>query len=295
MIHLGCCAFNFNGWTLEESLRLCRDLGFDRVDAGGGQVGVDQAVDDPVAEARRVRELATQNQLQLSELFLNAVPVDGAGVQPSEEDAALADRMVERFKRICDFSSQAGFRSVMGAKGKLDDEASRERAVNRLNQMADAAKDHGLQYTVEIGGGDDVSAERQLVADVPGLRYTLDYAHSLPRGAKLENVMQLHDLTAHIHAKPAYPGRSKAYAHLSTTDWETIFADLKQRNWDGDVVVECIAYPVDDPRLDRAAFVQIDVPFEQVPVDPGPLSHPAFQTMRLAYDLVLALEKTGEF
>jgi len=141
---------------------------------------------------------------------------------------------------------------------------------------------------VEVGGGDDDAPFREL-ADLTGVRYPLDYAHSLPRGAELERVMRLHDLVAHIHAKPARPGWSKAFAHRSATDWPRIVADLRARDWDGAIVVECIAYPVEDPRLERAAFIETELPHAPAPIDPGPVSHPALQTAHQYYHLALAL------
>lgn len=294
MIHLGCCAFNFNGLSLAESLRFCQELGFGVVDVSGGQIGVDTMVDDPVRTADDLRALALLHRMRFSELFLNVVDVDGEGVMPSEPDDAKRARMLERFSSICACVGEADFSSVMGPKtGPVPDDAAKSRAYACLNEMVAIARGHGLAYHVEIGGGYDNTPHRELAEAVPGLRYTLDYAHSLPRGAALENVMQMHELTGHIHAKPAFPGRTKAFAHLSTIPWETIFADLQARGWSGDVVVECIAYPVEDGELDRPAFIEIAEPFEKLPVDPGPLSHPAFQTVRYAYDVLLAMRAAG--
>ncbi|MFP4381095.1 MAG: sugar phosphate isomerase/epimerase family protein [Candidatus Sumerlaeia bacterium] len=290
MINLGVCAFNYNGWSLEESLRLCRDMGFEYVDVGGGQIGQDAMVENPGKAGQRVREAIEKNGLVLSELFLNAVQVDGGGVLPTEADAGKREKMLERFKAICECAFLAGFKSVMGSSGPLGDPDKRETGLETLRKMTGIATDNRLVFTVETGAGLYTDVAQEVAREAPGLKYTLDYAHHLPTGRDLEGLLPLHEQTHHIHAKPAAPGLFKAFAHHSTTDWKRIMADLVERGWSGEIVMECIAYPVEDAGIDRAAFLEIDTNWQPKPVDRSPISHPVFQTVRLAYELQLALQ-----
>jgi len=295
MIELGCCAFSFGYLPLDDALALVSRLGFRRADVGAGQVGQADAASHPARVGARLTAAADRAELTLDEFFVCAIDVDGVAVRPSEPDDALRAAALDRFRGLCACAAAAGFRSIMGIPGTPQDGTDPDRvwatAASTLRQMVAIASDHGIQLHVEPHAASIVSrpaAALQLAAEVPGLLYTLDYAHHMGLRIPQEDVAQLHAVTGHLHAKPARPGYAKCFAHHNTIDFAAIIADLSRRDWTGTVALECIGHL--DPRTGRPTCTEIpaDVTARAITGDPPDdlMAHPVAQTMRLTYDLV---------
>ena len=286
-IRLGCCAFNFNAWPLDGALRLVRDLGLGHADVSAGQLGGQGAVaDDPHAAARRVREAAERAGVALCEFFVCGVEVDERGVEPSHPDAATRARMLERFHILCRAARLAGFESIMGIPGKQHEGVEPARcwdtAVATLAQMVRIARDEGVRLNVEPGMGSlagNPSDALRLARAVPGLTYSLDYAHYIGQGIAVSEILPVHEFAAHIHVKQARPGLIKALCHHGTIDFAPIVADLLQRGWDGVMTMECIGYTCDDPAIGWPAYREVTPEWQSLPPDRGLVSHPVYQTV----------------
>ncbi len=300
MIHLGCCAFNFGDYPLEDSLRLVHELGFHFADVGLGQIDLRVALTEPEQEARRVGQLAERHKLQLVEFFVCAVPVDGEGVAPNEPAPGLRARMLEQFRAICRFAAAAGFDSVMGVPGRPRDElgerGSWETSVETLNTMVSIAGDEGIRFNIEPHKDSIVEKPQdalRLAREVEGLTYTLDYAHFAGQGIPQKDAMALHEFTAHMHGKQARRGYMKSFFHTGTIDFEPILRDLTRRQWDGVIAMECMGGASDDPDVPEPAYREVSIEWEVLGPEPGLVSRPAIQTAVLAYEIERTLERIG--
>lgn len=251
MIRVGCCSFIFAKLDLAESLRLCRTLGFSCVDVSAADVGPNAHVDqqaaaaDPQRCADRVRDLAAANGLQLEELFLCPIFVDGKRVEVSHPDAAVRARLLEQFRGICAFARAAGFRSVMGVPGTpqqgISVEHSWANATDTLRPMVRIAADAGVRLNVEPHTGSLIErpdAAMRMAAEVPGLTFTLDYSHFVSRDIPQDQVYPLHAHAAHMHARQAKSGSGGCAVEDGTIDFAAIIRHLKTASWDGVIAME---------------------------------------------------------
>ena len=251
MIRIGCCSFVFGRLGLEESLRLCRTLGFGSVDVSAAGVGPGAHVDQQAAAAHPeetagpLRDMASRHGLALAELFLCPVFVDGKRVEVSHPDAGLRGRLVGQFRGIAAFARAAGFRSVMGVPGTPLEGLGREQAwahaTETLRAMVAIADDAGVQLNVEPHTGSLIEgpeAALRMADEVPGLGFTLDYAHFAQRGIPQERVYPLHARTRHMHARQARPGCGGCAAEDGTIDFGGIIGKLRAADWDGVIAME---------------------------------------------------------
>ena len=248
-IRIGCCSFVFGKADLATALDLARHLGFRHVDVSAADIGPranvdqEQAVADPQGCAERVRALADARSLELDEVFLCPVFVKGKRVEVSTGDDGLREAVVENFGRICQFAAAAGFRSIMAVPGMpregVSDEAAREHAVRTLRRLVALGGEAGLDINIEPHRGSLVEkADRamRLVEEVPGLAFTLDYAHFVTQGYRQEDIYPLHAHTRHMHARQVF-GDSEETDH-PPIDFPAIIRDLVRREWKGTIVME---------------------------------------------------------
>lgn len=250
-MRIGCCSFVFGGLDLEKSLRLCRMLGFRCVDVSAADIGPNTHVDQqaaaaaPEETAARVRDLAAENELDLEEVFLCPIFVGGRRVEVSQPDAAVRKELLSNFAGLCRFAAAAGFRSVMGVPGTPQEGVSGDEAwahaAGTLGEMVGIAADAGVRLNVEPHTGsllEQPEAALRMADDVPGLTFTLDYAHFASRGITQEQVYPLHAHTAHMHARQANAGSGGCAVEDGTIDFGAIVRDLAKAGWDGVIAME---------------------------------------------------------
>jgi len=260
MIRLGCCAYNFRGWDLETSVRFTRQLGFTHVNLGAFNPSfpinpLDMA-ESPEKTGRMIAAIAQRHEVSLIELFLCSVHIDRkTRIDPNHPKKELRERMLEQFKKTCHCAAIAGLHHIMGVPGQpqenTDPSSDWELSVETLARMVRIAADNGVGFSVEPHAGsiiDQPNAAMKLAESVPGLAYSLDYAHFEGQGIPMEQVLPLHEYAVHIHAKPARPGSFKCLFHEGKIDFNTIIHDLTRRSWEGVIAMECM-YPVDAATL----------------------------------------------
>ncbi|MFC1462809.1 sugar phosphate isomerase/epimerase family protein [Verrucomicrobiota bacterium] len=268
MIRIGCCSFIFGKLGLEESLELCRVMGFRHVDVSAADIGPKAHVDqqevaaDPEGQARRVRELAEQNGLELEEVFLCPVFVDGKRVEVSHPDAGVRSTLLENFRKLCAFTASAGFKSIMAVPGTpqegVTDERAWENATETLREMVKITSDHGIRLSTEPHNGSLIhqpEAALRMAEEVPSLTYTLDYAHYIPKGIVQEDAYPLHAYAGHMHARQANPDSGGCALEEGTIDFGGIIRDLNERQWDGVIAMEFFG-GVDDKTWKEHAVIQ---------------------------------------
>jgi sugar phosphate isomerase/epimerase len=296
MIRLGCCAFSFGWLSLHKSLELSKSLGFTCVDVGASglssHVNQQVAAAEPTRTGRMLREAAGRYELELSELFVCSVVVNGRGVDTNSPDEKLRGQALEQFRRICACAAEAGFRSVMGVPGRpqegLGEQGSWDVAADMLAKMVAIARDAGVGFNVEPHVGSVVETPQgalRMAREVPGLRYTLDYAHFTCLGIPQEEVAPLHEFAGHMHGKQARPGFLKCRMEEGEIDFEAIFRDLIRRDWDGVVTMECIGSLSEDYPERGPLFRNVTDTWQPDAPAPGRTSHPVVQTVLLASEL----------
>lgn len=283
MIQFGCCTFNFVGMELEPSLRLIRGMGFTRADievvSSRAQVNQLEAAAEPEKVGERLRNLAHDIGIELVEFFVVAPEIDGIEAPPNDPDDRVLHRALKQFANLCQCARISGCRSIMVVPGSPREggefEREWERSTASLRQMEIMATDCGLQLHVEPHSGSIATTPAlalQLVHEVDGLSYVLDYAHFIGQGIPQEKVTPLLDHTGHMHGKPCGLGLGKCQVHEMTIDFKAILAELVARNWDGTISMECI-WPVESANL---------------------TCHPAFQNALLAHKMEMWLTEITE-
>jgi sugar phosphate isomerase/epimerase len=294
MIQLGCCVFSF-GLGLEESLRLAGYLGFRAVDVGASgptaQVNQEAAANNPSEHAKAIRELSDRYGLAMSELFATAIHVDGKPIQVTDTAPGARARLLARFRGLCQYAAEAGFKSVMGGAGRVQEalgpQGSWDAAAETMTHMVAVAREYGLLFTVEPSTGsllDPPAAAIRMAQQVSGLYYTLDYAHYTGQGIPQSEIMPLNAYAGHFHGKAGAPGLLKAFAHHNTIDFRAIIDDLEARQWNGVIAIECIGRPPDDPTVSHPVYTELS-PEGLLPQVPGIISHPLFQVLDLGTEL----------
>jgi len=221
------------------------------VDVSAADLGPKAHVDQQEAAARpeecaqRLRELAARHELELEELFLCPVFVDGKRVEVSQSDAARRARLLDQFRRLCVCARAAGFRSVMGVPGTPQPGLSRQQAwtnaTDTLRQMVRGAADQGVRLNVEPHTGSLIErpeAALRMAGEVPGLTFTLDYSHFISKGIPQAQVYPLHEHTAHMHARQAKAACGGCAVEDGTIDFGRIIGRLKAAGWDGVIAME---------------------------------------------------------
>ena len=292
MVHVGCCSFSFGWLGLVDALALVRSLGFDRVDVSaagpGAQVNQLAAAANRERMAATVREALGRAGLAPCELFLCGIWVDGRGVVPNDPDRAAREAMLEQFARLCRFARLAGFDSVMGVPGRpqpaLAPQAALELSADTLGRMVAIATDEGVRLDVEPHVGSIVQEPRRalrLAREVPGLFYTLDYAHFIGQGFGQADVAPLLAHAGHMHAKPARPGYMKCGVEHSAIEFAPIFRALRRLDWDGTITMECIGSLEQTGGGPRPTYRALAADGQPEPVAPGSAGHPVYQTLAM--------------
>jgi sugar phosphate isomerase/epimerase len=282
------CAFGFNdGWGLDGSLRLTRDLGFTVADVSAGQLGGQDAIAaDPAAAAARLRTAASAAGVRLEEFVVFAIRLEGAARLGLDTDPALRAAVSARWEKLCACAAAAGCRSILGAIGHLDPalgpERSFELVTTAARDWADIAWHHGLVFTAEVDAdgwfGTPESAAKFIAAvNHPAFGLTLDFAHWVSRDRALADCFYLLAWARHFHVKQARPGYLKTLWHRGTIDFAALLTELRARDWSGVLAIETAGYHVAGHPW--PAYAEVRHPYAPEPPVPGLLSHPVHQTV----------------
>ena len=285
-IVLACCIQNFNQWSFEDAARLTREIGFRTADIGKGQLGGFEALRaGPRTVGDRIRAVAARERLRLCELSVFDVGAQGGAGDP----AACA---TAAFRACCIAAAEGGLESILGSidvptDHAPDSQAYLEARAEWVGRSVEIGQEYGLFVNIEpVFNGPLVKnpqAAVWLAEHVPGLGYTLDFAHFPAAGRTVEDAFALLPFTRHIHAKQSAPGYTKSLYHRGSIDFAKVVEELKRIQWTGVMALECLAYGRDD-RFDFEVYEEVLADFSTVPAV-GLVNHPVFQTVRLAYEL----------
>lgn len=295
MITLGTCVHNFDTWTFEDAVRLSRDIGFSVADVSKGHVGGMEAIcRHPEKVGRRIRAAAEEHGMTFVEFFAFGIQAD-AGTSDPVEGAT------ENFRRICACAAAGGLRSVLGSievpPGEvLSEDVELERWAGLLRKSVAVGREFGLEINIEPMFNSclvrDTAQAIRLAQQVEGIGFTTDIAHWLAIGRTTEEAFPLLPYTRHMHVKQTSAGFLKDVYHRGAIDFAAVIRELKRIDWDGVMVLECLAYGKDE-RFDYGVYQPVDVEFRSLPAE-GRVCHPVWQSIVLAYEVERCIQKATD-
>ena len=258
MIRIAGSTFAFGDISLEASCDILKELGFDLADIGGSGWStftayvpqqVVQNADEPEKEAERIKGIMDAKGIGVSEFF-----VCDFGQAINHPDAKERERSRELFAKFARIGGLVGCESIMMLPGNVHEDLGQtyEQAfatsVEEYKWMVDVAKQNGLLLNFEpciMSIAVEPAQAERLVQAVPGLGYTLDYAHQVQLGLTNEGIEPMHKYARHLHAKQSAPGEfeAKPDSEAGVIDFGRLIGRLKQDGYDGVVTIEFVAAP----------------------------------------------------
>lgn len=258
MIRVAGSTFAFGDITLEESCDILKALGFDLVDLGGSGWStfttyvpqqVVQNPDNPEREAERIGEILADRGLGVSEFF-----ICDFGQAINHPDVLQRERSQDLFAKFSKIGGLVGCESIMMLPGNVHEDEGQtyeqafDTSVEEYKVMVDVAQSNGLQLNFEpciMSIALEPHQAEQLVQAVPGLGYTLDYAHQVQIGLTNEGIEPMHPYARHFHVKQSAEGEFevKPDAANGVIDFNRMMRKLNEDQYEGVVTVEFVAAP----------------------------------------------------
>jgi sugar phosphate isomerase/epimerase len=172
------------------------------------------------------------------------------GTTPAERNladpAALAPAVAD-FRRVVRFCRAAAIPTVMVLPGVVNPGQTREEALARsaraLAELLPLASEAGVALTVEPHVHsylESPALTADLLARVPGLRLTLDYAHFVCLGYRQEEIDPLATHAAHVHLRQARPGALQAKLDQGTINFPALLGTLRAQGYAGHLALEYV-------------------------------------------------------
>jgi sugar phosphate isomerase/epimerase len=229
--------------TLREAAAIGKALGIEALDLGllhGPALDKAKLLAEPEAAAEEILALEIDCP-NLYWLFGDGL-ADRHLAEPDARRANEAD-----FARVVTFARAARIPTIFVLPGvcgqKRDREAALEQAAASLRPLVAMADDAGITLTVEphVGGfAESPSTTQALLAAVPGLKLTLDYAHFTCLGYPQDAIDVLAPLAAHVHLRQAKPGALQAKLEHGTLNFPAMLATLHRHGYAGHLAIEYV-------------------------------------------------------
>lgn len=229
-------SWSFPACTLTEAWGVAQAMGFQAMDLGLLHgVALDRAriIQDPEAAAKALGGINVSN---LYWLF-------GADIaQHAVSDPASKARNDAEFVRVCRFAQALDCPTIFVLPGVTGPGAFAA-ATEALRGLLKIARHYGVQLTVEphVGGLLTSPARTlELLAAVPGLKLTLDYAHFTCMGFRQDEIDALAPHAAHVHLRQARPGALQAKWSEGVLDFTSMLGVLRDAEYQGYLSVEYV-------------------------------------------------------
>jgi sugar phosphate isomerase/epimerase len=233
---LSVTSWSFPACTLAEAWGVARALGFTAMDLGllhGAALDRERITANPEGVAAALGGIRMAN---LYWLF-------GAGIADNAvSDPAARARNETEFAQVCRFAKAAGCPTVFVLPG-VSGPGAFNAAVEGLRGLVRVAEAAGLQLTVEPHVGGLLSSPAltlRMLAEVPGLKLALDYAHFICLGYRQEEIDPLARHAGHVHMRQARPGALQAKWGEGVLDFTAMVEVLRNAGYDGYLAVEYV-------------------------------------------------------
>jgi sugar phosphate isomerase/epimerase len=246
-----CCAdFAFPLLAHDQALSVIALLGLRGADIGlfegHGNLRPSRELKNPSASGAKLQRRLAIHGLTASDIFLQ-IHADFAEFAINHPISNRREFAREQFLRALDYANAAGAEHITilpgVAFGTEPREDSMARCSQELNWRVAKARKAGLQLAVEPHVGSLVNTPKKsldLVGRVPGLGFTLDYAHFTRAGIPDWRIEPLVEFATHLHARSARRGRLQAPLKENTIDFARVVIALDRAKFDGWVALEFV-------------------------------------------------------
>ena len=247
-LNLSCTDFTFPLLDHDRALAVIALLGLRGVDIGlfegHGHLKPSRELLHPARNGAALKKRLAAHGLKAADIFLqiHAGFVEFAVNHPEAKRREFAR---EQFLRALDYAAAAGSKHVTILPGVVN--ASRTASVSRSADelawrvaQAQAAK---LQLAVEPHVGSLVDTPERaldLVKRVPGLGFTLDYAHFTRAGISDARIEPLAKFATHLHARCARRGRLQSPLKENTIAFPRVVKALAKNKFSGWIALEYV-------------------------------------------------------
>ncbi len=249
-LKLSCTDFSFPLLAHEQALAAIALLGLRGADIGlfegHGHLKPSAELKKPAASGAKLKRRLSAHGLVAADIFLqiHAGFVEFAINHP---DAKRRKFACEQFLCALDYANAAGAEHVTILPGVTFANESREKSLARsaeeLNWRVAQAKAAKLPLAVEPHVGSLTDTPEQaldLVKRVPGLGFTLDYAHFTRAGISDARIEPLTQFATHLHARTARRGRLQAPLKENTINFPRVVKALAQQKFSGWIALEYV-------------------------------------------------------
>jgi sugar phosphate isomerase/epimerase len=249
-LRLCCTDFSFPLLKHEQALAAIALLGFRGADIGlfegHGHLKPSAELNRPSVNGAKLKRRLDGHGLKASDIFLqiHAGFVEVAVNHPETKRRAFAR---DQFLRCLDYANAAGSAHLTLLPGVAFPGESRKKSLahsaEELNWRVQQGRSAGLQVAVEPHVGsliDTPERALELVGQVPGLGFTLDYAHFTRAGIPDARIEPLTRHATHLHARSARRGRLQAPMKENTIDFPRIIQALAKAKFSGWVALEYV-------------------------------------------------------
>jgi sugar phosphate isomerase/epimerase len=248
--NLSCTDFSFPLLDHNRALAAIALLGLSGVDIGlfegRGHLKPSQELLKPARNGSALKRKHAAHGLKASDMFLqiHAGFVEFAINHPETNRREFAR---EQFRRALDYASAVGSAHITVLPGVTFARESRATSISRsadeLAWRVTQAKAAKLQLAVEPHVGsliDTPERSLDLIKRVPGLGFTLDYAHFTRAGVSDARIEPLIKFATHLHARTARRGRLQCPLKENTIDFPGALAALWKEKFTGWIALEYV-------------------------------------------------------
>lgn len=242
-MRLSLTSWSLRGCSLTEAAGIAQVLGVGALDVGYFyRPALDKArlLADPEGLAGEVRALGVAMP-NLYHLFGTTL------ADRNLADPASLDRNAEEFRQVVRFARGAGIPTIFVLPGICNPGQGRREALAQsaraLGTLEPLAREAGVTLTIEPhvhSFTESPSLVQALLALVPGLGLTLDYAHFVCLGYRQEEIDPLAPHAAHVHLRQARPGVLQAKLAEGTINFPAMLATLRDAGYGGALSLEYV-------------------------------------------------------
>ena len=247
-LNLSCTDFTFPLLDHDRALAIIALLGLRGVDIGlfegHGHLKPSRELLQPARNGAALKKRLAAHGLKAADIFLqiHAGFVEFAVNHPEAKRREFAR---EQFLRALDYAAAAGSKHVTILPGVVNGSrtASVSRSADELAWRVAQAQAAKLQLAVEPHVGSLIDTPERaldLVKRVPGLGFTLDYAHFTRAGISDARIEPLAKFATHLHARCARRGRLQSPLKENTIGFPRVVKALAKNKFSGWIALEYV-------------------------------------------------------
>ena len=255
-MRLSCADYSFPLLPYDVNLALIKGLEFDAVDvavfSGNPNNSAEEVIADPTGVGRRVKAMVDSAGLVVADVFPIVItdfrPVfDVQSAAPNNPSAEVRTTARADFRRFVEFTlilESPGLTILPGCPFDGND-PSRDwgLAAEELNWRVEVAQEAGLELGFEPHLGsitETPETTAQFVAQVPGLKVCLDFAHFIYQGIPQERIETLLPISRHHQVRQAAPEVMQAISYEGTIDIQRLVQQLAAMDYNGFIAAEYV-------------------------------------------------------